>query len=141
MGGCLQDVQDGSWISCPDGKVCGDRFGNPPDNKEGYGFLDCRDRRQRRLLEFLIPIVYPEKHTWITVTMANTIFGALSRKRPVHWGIVIGTKVGKLADKASKGKPTSISPYLFHLYRKADLLTAGEQVEYTTGLEMLRLNI
>ena len=122
-------------------KFAGDRFGNPPDNKERYGFLDCRNRRQRRLLEFLIPIVYPEKPTWIMVTMANTIFGALSGKRSVHWGIVIGMEVGKLADKALKGKPTPINPYLFHLYRKADLLTAGEQVEYTTGLEMLRLNI
>ena len=41
------------------------------------------------MLEFVVPILYPEKPTRMTVTVANTVFGALSGVRLVNWGIVL----------------------------------------------------
>ena len=37
------------------------------------------------MLKFLISIVYPEKPTRVTITLDNTIFGALSQEHLVDW--------------------------------------------------------
>ena len=47
------------------------------DPKDGYFVGDCRNNRQCRLFEFLVPIVHPDKPTRVTITIGNTIFGAL----------------------------------------------------------------
>ena len=51
--------------------------------KDGYAVADCKDPRIKRVLEFLVPLLYPEKPTRVTITVGNTIFGALSGERPV----------------------------------------------------------
>ena len=57
------------------------RFMHQVDPKDGYSVSDCRVNRNRRLLEFLIPIVHPDKLTRVTITIGNTIFGALDGSR------------------------------------------------------------
>ena len=59
------------------------KFANPPHPKDRYSLLECMDPRARRVLEFLVPILYPEKPTRVTVTVGNTIFGAYTREREV----------------------------------------------------------
>ena len=59
------------------------RFMHQVDPKDGYSVGDCRNDRQRRLLEFLVPIVHPDKPTRVTITIGNTIFGALDGGREV----------------------------------------------------------
>ena len=39
------------------------RFIHQVDLKDGYSVGDCRNSRQRRVLEFLVPIVHPDKPT------------------------------------------------------------------------------
>ena len=56
--------------------------------KDGYVVGDCRNGRQRRVLEFLVPIVHSNKPTRVTITIENTIFGALDGRREVDWGVV-----------------------------------------------------
>ena len=51
--------------------------------KDGYAMVDCKEPRARRVLEFLVPLLYLEKPTRVTITVGNTIFGALSGERPV----------------------------------------------------------
>ena len=58
------------------------------DPKDGYAVGDCRNNRQRRVLEFLVPIVHPDKPTRVMITIGNTIFGALDGGREVDWGVV-----------------------------------------------------
>ena len=55
------------------------KFKNPVSPKDGYVVPDCKDMRAKLVLEFLVPILYPEKPTRVTITITNTIFGALSR--------------------------------------------------------------
>ena len=49
-----------------------DKFQNDADPKDGFPVRDCRDSRERRLLEFLVPIVHPsdlhdrEHNLWCT---------------------------------------------------------------------------
>jgi hypothetical protein len=60
-------------------------FKDLPSPKDRYSIDDCKDPRHKRLLAFLVPIVYPEKPNQITVTWGNTIFGALNSGRKVNW--------------------------------------------------------
>ena len=64
------------------------KFRNDADPNDGFPVRDCMNSRERRLLEFLVPIVHPDKPTRVTHTIGNTIFGALSGDRPVDWGVV-----------------------------------------------------
>ena len=64
-------------------KFKGGKFRNAANSKDGFAIADCEDSRAKRVLEFLIPILYPEKPTRKTVTVGNTIFGALLGERKV----------------------------------------------------------
>ena len=64
-------------------KFIGKKFRNAASPKDGFAILDCEDSKAKRVLEFLIPILYPEKPTRVTVTVGNTIFGALLGERKV----------------------------------------------------------
>ena len=58
-------------------KFIGGKFRNAASPKDGFSIADCEDSRAKKVLEFLIPILYPEKPTRVTVTVGNTVFGAL----------------------------------------------------------------
>ena len=59
-----------TWI---DGK-----FKTSINPKDGHAVSDCIDPRERRILEFVVPILYPEKPGKVTKEIGNTIFGALN---------------------------------------------------------------
>ena len=117
------------------------KFQNDADPKDGFPVRDCRDSREHRLLEFLVPIVHPDKPTRVTCTIGNTIFGALSRDRPVDWGKVFSELFQRLVGAAGKAKPTSICRFLYHLYKCKGLLTEEEETDYTTAKELNRYRI
>ena len=108
----------GTWI---DGK-----FKTSINPKDRHAVSDCIDPRERRILEFVVPILYPEKPSRVTKEIGNTIFGALSGEYKVSWGQVIHEVVDKLVSMLGKRKPTPISPYLFHLYSKFECLRKEE---------------
>ena len=116
-------------------------FRNEADPKDGYPVRDCRDERERRVLEFLVPIVHPDKPTRVTRTLGNTIFGALGRNRTVDWAIIFMELVNRLVGRVGKAKPTPICPFLYHLYECKGLLTEEEETDYTTANELNRYEI
>ena len=75
------------------------------------------------------------------MTVANTIFGALSRVRKVSWGLVIQELIGKLVSRLEKGKPSPISPYLFPLYHRFECLREGEIEMLETARYMLEFGV
>ena len=117
------------------------KFRNEVDPKDGFPVRDCRNPRERKLLEFLVPIVNPDKPTRVTRTIGNTIFGALSGERPVDWGRVFSELVQRLVGGAGKSKSTPICPFLYHLYECKGLLTEEEETDYTTAKELNRYGI
>ena len=117
------------------------KFRTEADPKDGFPVRDCRDARECRLLEFLVPIVHPDKPTRVTRTIGNTIFGALSGDRPVDWGKVFSELVQRLVGGAGRAKPTPICPFLYHLYECKGLLTEEEETDYTTAKELNRYEI
>ena len=118
-----------------DGYIEG-RFIHQVDPKDGYAIGDCRNDSQRRFLEFIVPIVHPDKPTRVTITIGNTIFGVLDRGREVDWGVVFRDLARRLAKGVGKPKPTPICPFLFHLYDGQGLLTGNEELDYRTAKEM-----
>ena len=74
----------------------------------------------------------------MTVTVGNTIFGALLGERKVDWGILLQAMVTKLVDGVRKFKVTPIGPYLFHLYMGQELLNGEEMVAYEFGLDLFK---
>ena len=90
------------------------------------------------MLEFLIPILYPEKPTRVTMTVGNTIFGAFLGEQKVDWGIILQSVIAKLVEGARKLKATPIGPYMFHLYMGQEVLSVKEMVAYDISLDLLK---
>jgi hypothetical protein len=78
------------------------------------------------VLEFLMPIFNPEKPKRISLTMANTLFGAMFGVRPVNWGVLIHEVVARTIPNIGR-KPSYLSPFLLHLYRRYECITADEE--------------
>ena len=117
------------------------KFRNEADPKDGFLVRECRDPRKRRLLEFLVPIVHPDKPTQVTRTIRNTIFAAMSGERPVDWAIIFMELVNRLVSGAGKSKSAPICPFLYHLYENKGLLTEEEEIDYTAAKELNRYRI
>ena len=117
------------------------KFLHDVDPKDGFLVRECRDARKRRLLEFLVPIVHPDKPTRVTRTLGNTIFGAISGEKSVDWVRIFTELVNQLVGGASKSKPTSICPFLYHLYESKGLLMEDEEIDYRAAQELTRYRI
>jgi hypothetical protein len=104
-----------------------DCFKELPNPKDGYDIKDCTDPRHRRMLAFLAPIVYLDKPNRITVTLGNTIFGALIGGRKVNWARIITNLVIQLASRVGKSRASPICPFLYHMYERKELLNPREE--------------
>ena len=114
------------------------KFAHQVDPKDGYPIRDCSTTRHRRLLEFIVPVIHSDKPTWVTITIGNTIFGALDGGRPIDWGVVFRDLVLLLAAGVGKPKSTPICPFVFHLYDSQGLLTDEEEIDYKIAQELAR---
>jgi hypothetical protein len=65
------------------------------DPKGGFHPRNFRNNRERRVIEFILPILSPEKPKRLSITMANTLFEAMSGFWPVNWGRLIQEYVEK----------------------------------------------
>ena len=68
------------WASRTNKYIVG-QFSKSVNPKDVYAVNDCNDFRAKQVLEFLIPILYPEKPTRVTVTVGNTMFKLRSTPR------------------------------------------------------------
>ena len=124
----------------PGQKFIGRKFEDAANPKDGFAIADYEDSRAKKVLEVLIPILYPEKPTWVIVIVGNTIFGAMLGERKVVWGIMLQAVVTKLLEGAWKLKITPIWPYMLHIYMEHEVLSATEIVAYDIGLDLLKYN-
>jgi hypothetical protein len=113
-------------------------FRDLPNPKDRYSIDDCKNPRHKRLLAFLVSIVYPEKPNRITITWGNTIFGALNGGRKVNWAQVITTLVVQLAARVGKSRATPMCPFLYHLYERKELLRPEEEKAWKIQEGMLK---
>jgi len=114
------------------------RFRGAVNPKDGFAVDDCIDDRDRRLLQFLIPVLHPEKPTRVTITLANTIFGALTGCRRVDWSRIISDLVTQLVSRVGKSRATPVCPYIFHLYHHNELLSPAELKTWKNQVYLLQ---
>ena len=92
------------------------------------------------MIEFMMPILNPEKPKQVTLTVANTLFGALSGVRPMNWGVIIHEIVTRGISQLRK-KPSYISPFIMHLYEFHHCTTVDEDDKLLTGREEVRYKL
>ncbi len=85
--------------------------------KDGFDLVDCRNPREHMIIEISPPNPLPGETQEMSITMANTIFGALSKARPINWGRLIQKLVEKSIPHIGK-KPSPLSLYILHLYQQ-----------------------
>jgi hypothetical protein len=108
-------------------EYCHNRFHGEINARDGYAVKDCKDARELRLLEFLAPILRPEKPSRLTITIGNQIFGALTGGQKMDWGEIFADMISGLIPKVRSSRPTPLCPYLFHLYEHHGVLTMNEE--------------
>ena len=117
------------------------KFRRDHDPKDGFHPGNCRNPRERKIIEFNLPILSPEKPKHLSITMANTLFEAISGVCPVNWGRLIQEYVEESIPHIGR-KPSFLSPYILHLYQhygcineaEKDALTIAEdEVVYKLG--------
>ena len=106
------------WTVCRKIQRGGRTKGKPPPR--------CRNPRERRVLEFLMPILNPGKPKIITLTMANTLLGAMSEIRPVNWGVLIREVVARAIPHVGR-KPSYLSSFTLYLYIHYECITMDEE--------------
>ena len=106
-------AREGEGMASQTDRFIDGMFSGRVNPKDGYAVVNCKDLRAKRVLEFLVPLLYPEKPTRVTITVGNMIFGALSGERPVDWGIVVKDLVQRLLFGMGKSKATPICPYMY----------------------------
>ena len=117
------------------------KFDSSINPKDGYAVSNCVDLRERKVLEFVVPILYPEKPDRVTKEIGNTIFGVLAGEYKVSWGHMIQNVVGHLVSNLEKVKASPISPYLFYLYYRNECLRGEEMKEVEVARECLEYGI
>ena len=120
-------VREGEGMASQTDQFIDGKFSDRVNPKDGYAVVDCKEPRARRVLEFLVPLLYSEKPTRVIITVGNTIFGALSGERPVDWRVVVKDLVQRLLSKMGRSKAMPICPYVFHLYQAHELLLPTEK--------------
>ena len=106
------------------------------DPKEGLHPANCQNPTEQRVLEFLMPILNPEKPKRITLTMANTLFGALFGVWQVNWVVLIHKVVSRAIPYIGR-KPSYLSPFIMHLYQHYECATIDEENLLTIATEEL----
>jgi hypothetical protein len=131
------------WASRKDSLYVG-KLRREHDLKDEFNPGNFRNPRERRVIKFILPTLSSEKHKQLTITMVNTLFGAMFGVRPVNWGRLIQENVEKSLPHIGQ-KPSFLSPYILHLYQQygcineaeEDALTIAEdEVVYKLGPEV-----
>ena len=92
------------------------------------------------MLEFMMPILNPEKRKRITLTVANTLFGSLSGVRPVNWGQIIYDYVEQNIPFIGQ-KPSYLSSFIIHLYSQFGCTTVVEDDLLIAAAEEIRFRV
>ena len=134
-------LKEGEGMASRTDRFIEGKFSARVNPKDGFAVADCRDGRARRVLEFLVPLLYPEKPTRVIITVGNTIFGALSGERPVDWGQIMRDVVQRIFAGMGRSKATPLWPYIFHMYHSHKVLLPSEKKEYRIAEALLKHNV
>ena len=131
--------QGAGWTSLKKEEYARGKFGTK-DAKNGYALEDCTDPRAKRVFSFLVPILHPEKPTRLTITLANTLYGAYLGERVVNWAIIVKEVVLRLTKSVNNTKRSPICSFLIHLYHHFKETTPEEDIAHGTQLMLKKFD-
>ena len=67
----------------------GGRFSSASHRNDSLLVADCIDADVKKVLEYLVHILYPKRPTYCTLFLAGTIMDSYYEERKVAWGKVI----------------------------------------------------
>ena len=70
-------AREGEGMASRTDRFIDGKFSRCVNPKDGYAVVDCKEPRARKVLEFLIPLLYPEKPTRVTIMVGNVGFECL----------------------------------------------------------------
>ena len=81
-------AREGKGMASRTDRFIDGKFSARINPKDGFAVSKCKETRARarRVLEFLVSLLYLKKPTRVTIMVENTIFGALFGERLVDWG-------------------------------------------------------
>lgn len=109
---------DSDWVK--------DQFKSISD-KDGFRVDDCRSNRKRRLLQFLVPILSPNKPTTYVIKLTKAVYEAYLHDRKIGWGLIVHEMTVREALKIGGAKGCPLSPFVY-MYAQHGLLTDREKV-------------
>ena len=84
------------------------KFFTQVNPKDGFAVSDCKEAKARRVLEFLVSLLYPEKPTRVTITGKTLSLGLYLGS--IDWRAVIKDVVQRLYSGMGKSKATPSIP-------------------------------
>ena len=87
-----------------------------------------------------MPIFNLEIPTRISLTMADTLFGAVFRVWPVNWRLVICEEVEQASPNIGR-IPFYLSPFILHIYKHDDYIKEDEEDLLTITAEKVTYKV
>jgi hypothetical protein len=106
-------------------------FEEKPNPTDGWRFNQCSNQDLMDVLKFLIPLIKPNKPTWLNVGLIATIVDCLFGDLKVSWADVFLEAVEKEVEKIDTHKDSYLPAYLIHLYQDQKALTKKETRKFT----------
>ena len=81
-------------------------------------------------MDFLVPILLPDKGARVTAGIASCILGSLEMKRQVDWGLIFYGTVQRMVSGLGGTKHSCLTPFLYDLYKFEGCLSKDEESFY-----------
>lgn len=123
------------YISVREDEAVTSCFSQPANSHDGYRVEHCIDPRRRNVLLFLLPILNPERPSYISNKLVKSLLEAYEGNQMIGWHIILEDVLGRIARKVNNGKASPLVPFMFHLYHYAECMDEEEQSQYISAVE------
>lgn len=100
----------------------------------------CINDDLTQVLEFLTPILHPEKPK-VIVTLGFTIVFPMFEWKPVNWASILHEDLMRQVRNIRGRREGTIAAYLFHLYHDNDLVTKHKENILTINTNYVKYGV
>lgn len=116
----------------------GSYFDGKRNVRIGWKLEQCTDKVDLLpLLQFLVPIFYPERQNRALLALASTIIASWKGIKVINWAKMLHVVITRQIAVMKTGSFTWISVYLSHLYAHKKCFTPSEFIEWKLHLAYL----
>jgi hypothetical protein len=103
-------------------------FEGRPSGGDGWKLADCRHQELREVLEFLIPLLNPNKPKRVTVQVASAVVDCLLNNTNYSWARIFEERIKNQVLKLQNVRVSFLAAYCLNLYQtEEELLTKKER--------------